>query len=149
MRLHSPECSGIIPLLSLAVPCSSSRDAVCPPGCQGTLRAHMELLPTSTLRSLPAGLPNSHSFPALSLCPALLSSPRCRIHHSLLLNVMPLMTAQCSKPARSLRKASCPSRASKAPSSLESSASLPVVHSNPSSRSPINTWNRTGPGTAP
>lgn len=65
------------------------------------------------------------------------------------LNVMPLRIGQCSKLVRSLCKASGPSRASTALSSVESSASLLMVHSNPSSRSLINTWDRTGPGAAP
>ena len=77
----------------------------------------LSLLSASTPRSLSAGLPSGHSSPHLYLCPALLR-PKCRIQHSVLLNFIPLITAQCSSLSSSLCKASCPSRESSAPPSL-------------------------------
>lgn len=65
------------------------------------------LQPTSTPRSLCAGLLPSHSSPSLHLSLALLH-PRCRVQHFDLLNSIPLINAQCSNLSRTLCKASHP-----------------------------------------
>lgn len=60
-------------------------------------------------------------------------------------NFIPLITAQCSNPSRSLCKVSCPPRGTTAPPSLVS-ANVLMVHSTLTSRSLIiNILNRTGP----
>lgn len=145
------------------------QDGVCPFGCQGSLLIHVDPavrqqplapfhcllsspVPTSTQESpkatVRAGLLPSHSSPNLFLCLAL-PCPRCRIRRLDFFNSMPLMIAQLSNLCRSLCKASYPWRESAAPPCLVLTANLLRVHSTPTSRSLIETLNRTGPWLSP
>ena len=74
---------------------------------------------------------SSHSAPSLKHCLGLLW-PKCRTWHLVLLNLIPLASAQLF---RSLCRALLPSGRSTLPASLVSSANLLSVHSVPSSRS--------------
>jgi len=124
------------------------QDVICTPRCQATLLAHTEPAADQhpQVPCCRAALQPSSS--SLYLCLALLH-PRCGIQHFNLLNFTPLIIAQCSNLPIPLCKTSCPSRESTAPPSLVSSSSLLMVYSNPASRLPINTSNRTGPRTEP
>lgn len=69
----------------------------------------VSLMLTSNPRSCSAGLVFSHYSPSSYWCPEL-PLPLCIIWHFILLNIMPLMTAQCSNLHRSYCKTSQASR---------------------------------------
>jgi len=97
---------------------------------------------TSTPRSISSTQSSRHSAPSWQWCLGLLW-PKCRTQHLILLNPIPLASAQLSNLSRSLCKASVPSGRSTLPASLVSSANLLRVHSIPSSRSSVKILKRT------
>ncbi|XP_068788224.1 uncharacterized protein [Struthio camelus] len=115
-------------------------------------RAHcclmLHLLSTGTPRSFFMELLSSRSTPSLYWCMGLFL-PRCRTLHLPLLNFRRVLSAQLSSLSRSLGMAAQSSGVSAPPPSSVSAANLLRVHSVPSSRSLMNTLNKSGPRTDP